>query len=197
MDVTYPHRVSHPRSMTTQAVARPTSVLHRWPTVLALACAALTLSDGAAEPGVGVALVVAAAGYVALAALDRRALTWPVVVVLFVGVVALRAFEVPELPVLAVIAVVGSAVVAVRRRERWHLLQVPVGLMGLAVFVVALEVPTAAGAVVVAVGLLGHAAWDAVLWRRDSVISRSFAEWCGVFDAVVAVGLLALVATGY
>ncbi|GAA0274274.1 hypothetical protein [Cryptosporangium japonicum] len=182
--------------MTTHAPARPASLLRRWPTALAFAFAALTLSDGAAEPGVGVALVVAAAGYVALAALDRPALTWPIVVALFLGVVALRAFEVPEVPVLAVITAVAGVVVVVRRPARWHRLQVPVGLVGVAVFAVALQVPTAVGAVVVALGLLGHAAWDAVLWRRDAVIARSFAEWCGVFDVVVAVGLVLLVAVG-
>jgi hypothetical protein len=32
----------------------------------------------------------------------------------------------------------------------------------------------------VAVGLLGHAAWDAIHWRRNTIVTRSFAEWCGV-----------------
>ncbi|MFG1926088.1 hypothetical protein [Cryptosporangium sp. NPDC048952] len=180
----------------TLALGSPKTLLHRWPTLLAIAVAAVSLSDGAAEPGVGVALVVAAAGYVVIAAFDRPALTWPMVVVLFGGVVALRAFEVPEVPVLVVIAAVGAVVVLVRRQSRMHVLQVPVGLLGLTVFAVALEVPTSVGAVVAALGLLGHAAWDAVLWRRGTVIARSFAEWCGVFDALVAVGLIVLVAAG-
>jgi len=179
--------------MTTVRAPISTTLLHRWPTLLAITFAALTLSGGNAEPGVGVALLVAAAGYVVIAALDRPALTWPVVVLFFAGVVLLRAVEVPEVPVLAVVAVVGAVFVLARRRSRWHVLQVPIGLLGLAVFATALEVPTEAGAVMVAVGLLGHAVWDGVLWRRGAVIARSFAEWCGVFDVCVAVGLLVLV----
>jgi hypothetical protein len=180
----------------THALTAPRTLFRRWPTLLALLLAMVSLSDGRAEPGVGVALVVAAAGYVTIAALDRPGLTWPVVVVFFAGVIAARAFDVDPLPALVVVAVAGGLFVLARRRTRLQLLQVPVGLLGLAAFAAALEVPAKAGAVIVAVGLLGHAAWDAVLWRRNAVLARSFAEWCGVFDVAVGIGLLALVATG-
>lgn len=93
--------------MTTTQAPASTTVLHRWPTLLAIALAALTLSDGNAEPGVGIALVVAAAGYVLVAALDRPASTWPLGVVLFAVVIGLRVLEVPIEPVLGALTLVG------------------------------------------------------------------------------------------
>jgi hypothetical protein len=55
---------------------------------------------------------------------------------------------------------------------------------------VVLAVPAAVGGYLVAAGLLGHATWDAVHWRANRIVSRSFAEWCGVLDLVIGVGLL-------
>lgn len=45
---------------------------------------------------------------------------------------------------------------------------------------------------VVAAGWFGHAAWDFAHFRADEVVSRSFAEWCTVFDVLRAVGILIL-----
>ncbi|MEW2384272.1 hypothetical protein AB0873_19580 [Micromonospora sp. NPDC047707] len=39
----------------------------------------------------------------------------------------------------------------------------------------------------VAAGWLAHAAWDAVHHRRNEVVPRGYAEFCGVLDAVVGV----------
>ncbi|MBW9207125.1 hypothetical protein KV102_09900 [Mumia sp. zg.B53] len=46
---------------------------------------------------------------------------------------------------------------------------------------------------VAGVGLIGHAAWDAVHWHEDAVVSRPFAEWCGTLDLVLGVGVLVIV----
>lgn len=59
--------------------------------------------------------------------------------------------------------------------------------------VVAAAVSVELGGVLVALGLLAHGAWDAVLWRARRVLSPSFTEWCAVFDVVVGIGIVVLV----
>jgi len=44
-----------------------------------------------------------------------------------------------------------------------------------------------------AAGLTAHAAWDAYHWWADRIVVRSFAEWCGVLDLTLGVGILVLV----
>ena len=46
------------------------------------------------------------------------------------------------------------------------------------------------GLYVVAAGWAGHAVWIFFRLWYDKVVSRSFAEWCGVFDLLGAVGIL-------
>jgi hypothetical protein len=50
----------------------------------------------------------------------------------------------------------------------------------------------AVGRYIVAAGWFGHAAWNFAHLRADKVVSRSFAEWCTVFDVLRAVGILIL-----
>ena len=42
----------------------------------------------------------------------------------------------------------------------------------------------------VAIGLLGHAAWDTVHYVRNKVVARSYAEFCAVFDLLVGAAVL-------
>lgn len=63
----------------------------------------------------------------------------------------------------------------------------------IAVGTVAPALPATIGACVVAGGLIGHAAWDAVHWRAGRIVSRSFAEWCGVPDLNLGLGILVAV----
>jgi hypothetical protein len=46
------------------------------------------------------------------------------------------------------------------------------------------------GAYLVALALLGHAAWDAYHYLRDRVVARSYAEFCAVLDLVVGAAVL-------
>jgi len=41
-------------------------------------------------------------------------------------------------------------------------------------------------------GLLGHAARDVAHWRADTIVARSFAEWCAVRDVALGMGILVL-----
>jgi hypothetical protein len=55
-----------------------------------------------------------------------------------------------------------------------------------AVSIIALYVDPTIGACLVAAGLLGHALWDAEHYRRDAVVARPYAEFCGVLDLLLA-----------
>ena len=39
----------------------------------------------------------------------------------------------------------------------------------------------------------GQVVWDAYDWWADRIVVRSFAEWCGVLDLTLGVGILLLV----
>jgi hypothetical protein len=47
-----------------------------------------------------------------------------------------------------------------------------------------------AARVLMAVGRATHGAWDLWHLRRDKVVSRTYAQWCGVFDILIAVQLI-------
>jgi hypothetical protein len=165
------------------------------PAAFGVAVAALFLSDqDGLDEGILV-LSIAASGYLLLALLDRPALTWPVIVAVSVAVVLLRLVDLEPAAVLGVAALVlaPAALLSGRlRRSRLHLLHAPVAAVVAALALIALGVPDTAAALVAAAGLAGHAAWDAYNHRTGRVVSRSFTEWCGALDAVLAVGLVAL-----
>lgn len=173
------------------------ALARRWPALLGTAFGLLSV-DGL-ENGVplGVALAAAAFGYLLVALVGRPELTWPAVFVLLGVVVGVRAAGGDPIVVLAVAAAV-LAVVALAsgrlRSELLRLLQAPGAWLFGGVAVAATLVSPELGGVLVALGLITHAAWDTVLWRaRTAVVSRSFVEWCAAFDLVVGVGILALV----
>ncbi len=170
---------------------------HRWPTALGIAVAALTAYgiDRAAEivplsPLVGLMALV----YVGSAALDRRWFAW---VVLFAGL-PLLSFIPPTSGinplVVLLVAAVGFLVVGAAR----GLLRRPGGLplqaVGMLVFgagmLAALYVQPVLGGMLVAVGLLGHGAWDAFHLVKNRVVARSYAEFCAVLDLLVGAAVL-------
>jgi hypothetical protein len=54
--------------------------------------------------------------------------------------------------------------------------------------------PTAGG-ILIAVGWLGHAGWDGLLWHRNIVTWRWYAEACLVIDLVIGLTTLVFVLT--
>ncbi|MGQ0717790.1 MAG: hypothetical protein ACT4NP_10855 [Pseudonocardiales bacterium] len=62
------------------------------------------------------------------------------------------------------------------------------GALALAGLVVAPDVAR----YVVAAGWFAHGLWDFAHLRADAVVSRSFAEWCGVVDVLIAAELVIL-----
>ena len=172
------------------------AIAHRWPTWLALAWAAISLADLGDGLDYAFVLLVAATGYLFIAVVDRSRLTWPVLFGLIAVVVVLRLLEVDEWSALAVTAfalICAGLLTGQLRRPGLYRAQVPAAIAFIAAGMAALALPAAIGAYVVAAGLVGHAAWDAVHWRAGRIVSRSFAEWCGVLDLTLGLGILVTV----
>ena len=170
----------------------------RWPTTAAVVVAALTVYD--LDEGTALAPVLAASGlvYLGAAAARRPAAAWPVFggtfVLITIGKLTGMDPTVVLLAVAAVTAVVGLVHAGVRPSHA-----MPLQLLGMAVAgglaAGALAVAPAAGAYLVAAGLLGHAAWDVHHHRTGRVVSRSLAEFCLVIDTLLAVAIVVLTAT--
>ncbi|WP_433200495.1 hypothetical protein ACQP00_28880 [Dactylosporangium sp. CS-047395] len=69
-------------------------------------------------------------------------------------------------------------------------------LGALAGYLVLLGAAAAAGArwgqILVGIGWILHAGWDAWHHRRDLVVPRPFAEWCAVVDLIIGVSVIAV-----
>jgi hypothetical protein len=169
-------------------------LMHRWPTALGIAVAALAAYD--IEDGLEFATltVLMALVYVGAAALDRRRFAW---VVLIAGLTVLTVIPSAS----AVVPSVGFLVVAVVflvlgvARGLWRRPSgLPLQTAGMLAFgsivLVALYVEPNLGGKLVAFALIGHAAWDAYHYLRDRVVARSYAEFCGVLDLLVGAAIL-------
>ncbi len=172
------------------------TVLGRWPTWLAVGVAAFTLSDVEDGTEFAFVLVVAAVGYLAVTVLERPRATWPLLVLLLGAVIALRLAGLDERAVLltagAALVVVGLARGSLRGPGPASL-QGPAAVVFVGAGLTGTAVAPEAGLLVVAAGLIAHAAWDAYHWWADRIVVRSFAEWCGVLDLTLGIGILVLV----
>lgn len=179
---------------TTLVAPRPRSpirfLLRRWPTALAIALEVVSWGIGAVRAGQILPLLPAL--YVVVAVLRRRGASWPVLVASFGLLVLLQLQTVVE-PTVAILAL-ATAVALVGLRRRPGRAELRVQLAGLALFsglaLVGLTVAPETARYVLAAGWLGHGIWDLVHLRRDAVVSRSYAEWCGVLDVLIAAELL-------
>lgn len=69
-----------------------------------------------------------------------------------------------------------------------------IGMLGFgAIGLLALYVKPPLGGYLVAAALIGHAAWDAVHFRLNRVVPRSYAEFCAVVDLVLGVAILVMI----
>jgi uncharacterized membrane protein YhaH (DUF805 family) len=175
------------------------ALLHRWPTALGIAVAALAafdlqdVQDGLefAELTVLLALV-----YLGAAALDRR---WSAWVVLLAGLLLVS--FIPSIPGVdpLVVLLVAAPVFLVLGVARGQLrrpgglpLQVA-GMLGFSwIVLVALSVDPGLGVKLVAIALLGHAAWDAYHFLRNRVVPRSYAEFCVALDLLLGAAILVM-----
>ncbi|MEU8379330.1 hypothetical protein [Streptosporangium sp. NPDC048865] len=172
-------------------------LLDRWPTALALALSALTFGGTGSDEGVASfasILLLLPLLYLVVAKLEARRATWPLLLVGMAGVVALRGLDVIEpaavFSALALIVLLWSVVDGHMFRSGTFRVQalgmLAFGALGLA----GLAVHPDLGRYLVAAGWFFHGVWDFVHLRRDKVVARSFAEWCGVIDIVIATELI-------
>jgi hypothetical protein len=187
-------------STDTPTTTRWGAVLRRWPTLLALGMTVATLGGGDPEEivqGYGEALFALPILYLVVAKLQRRRASWPVLIIGLTTIVALRLVDVvaPSVVFVAVaLAVLVWSVVGDQGDEPGTLRVEALGMIGFVVLtVVGLAVDVELGRYVVAAGWFLHGVWDFVHLRLDKVVARSYAEWCGVIDILVAVQLAFLV----
>ena len=169
-------------------------LLPRWPTALGIALAAplaLDLDGGLEFAALTVLMPLV---YLGAAALDRR---WSAWLVLLAGLPL--AFLLPSTSgvVPSVVLLVAALVFLVLgvARGQWRrpggLTLQSAGMLGFgAIALVALYVDPDLGGKLVAIALLGHAAWDAYHFLRNRVVSLSYAEFCAVFDLLLGAAIL-------
>jgi hypothetical protein len=174
----------------------------RWPTALAIGTAAVFMagdgSDGLADRvgGFGEALLVLPLEYLILARLRRRGASWPVSIVAIMVLLALQALNVVSpaavLVSVSLIVMIWGAVGRELHRPGMFRVQV-LGAAGFgALALTGLSVDPDLGLYLVAAGWFFHGVWDYIHLRLDKVVSRSYAEWCGVLDILVAAQLVLL-----
>jgi hypothetical protein len=175
----------------------------RWPTGLALAVVALNvLASGSqdvadAVAGFGETLPLLPLIYLVVHQLGRPEATWPV---LGAGLVAVFVIPLQDavapstvLVVLALAVLLWGAVRGTPHGRATFGAQAAGALVFGGLALAGLAVDPDLGRYLVAAGWFFHGVWDFVHLRLDKVVSRTFAEWCGVIDVLVAVQLLFLV----
>jgi hypothetical protein len=174
-------------------------LMHRWPTALGLTVAALTAFGAEINVEfvsvVSAIVVLMALIYLSAAALERRRAAW---VVFLAGFAVLAAGRVLDLSVgLSVVFLVSALIFLVLGVARGQLRKgggLPLQTAGMLIFgaiaLAALYVNPDLGAYLVAFALLGHAAWDAVHFRLNRVVARSYAEFCAVVDLLLGAAIL-------
>jgi hypothetical protein len=170
-------------------------LLRRWPVPAGLGAATLIALDLAA--GVELAKVLAASAviYLGAAALGKPGSAWP----LFIGsVVVITAadlvnggFEATWVLLGAGILLAAYGVLRGAIRPGHGLPLQALALLGFGTAAaLALFINPVLGAYLVALGLLGHAAWDVYHYRANKVVVRSLAEFCFVLDTALAVAIV-------
>jgi len=153
------------------------------------------------ESGAEVAPIVTASGFIYLgaAALQQRKAAWPVFAVSFVAVGlgsnvdGINATWV-MLGLAAVLAVYG--VVRGALQPTWGMpLQAGVLVVLAASALVAVQANQTVAGLLVAAGLIAHAAWDTYHHRTGRVVVRSMTEFCMVLDTLLAAAVLVVTFT--
>jgi hypothetical protein len=171
-------------------------LVYRWPTWLALACAALTFgpNDNDTVRGLAEFILLLQLNYLVTSVLRRRWIAWAGLPVSFAVAIGLRLQDAVEsssvLVGLSAIVLLWGLSRSRLRGSRWFLIQAG-GMVGFAAFALtALAVDPQLALYLTAAGWFLHGMWDFVHLWKDRVVARSFAEWCGVVDVLLAAELL-------
>jgi hypothetical protein len=168
--------------------------MHRWPTAVGVAVAALTAFDLQDGRELAALTILMPLVYLGAAVLDRRWSAW-VVLLARIAVLALVSSTPQVVPsvgfLVAALVFLALGVARGQWREPGGLPLQTVGMLAFgSIVLVALYVEPVLGGVLVAIGLIGHAAWDAYHYLRDRVVARSYAEFCAVLDLLVGAAVL-------
>jgi hypothetical protein len=172
--------------------------LHWWPAAIGLVFAlALALGFGS---GFATIVMVCAVIYLLAAVADRPGAAW----IGFAAsgpVVALDIVFDAEWLALTISAGIGVVLIVIGfARGTWRTSVNRWQLAGIAAFgaiavAAAATSPVVAG-VLIAIGLVGHAAWDVVHHVRRAVVSRPYAEFCAVLDVTLAIAIIVMALVG-
>jgi hypothetical protein len=148
---------------------------------------------GADTTSLGQLLVLLPLVYLVVAAIGIRGSTWATLLVCCAFFVGLRAQD-RVTPETALLVLAGVALVAgfFRPGGRAPLLVQAAGMMAfgaLALWAAAVDADTAR--YLVAAGWFGHGIWDFAHLHADRTVARTYAEWCGALDVLIAAMLLA------
>ncbi len=171
----------------------------RWPTLLALVVSAATWAGGGSDEsviGVGQVLPQLPLLYLIVCKIHRPRASWPVLIAGIAATFVLRAVDIIDPATLAVaialIVLVWAAVDGQLRADGLLRIQA-IGMIGFgALALTGLALEPDVGRYLIAAGWLLHGVWDLVHLWRGKVVVRSYAEWCGVVDILIAGQLLFL-----
>ncbi|MFI0421142.1 hypothetical protein [Spongiactinospora sp. 9N601] len=184
-------------SITPQSTSWTAWLAGRWPTGLALVASALMIGGGPGQgaAGFGQILPLLPLLYLVMAKLHRREWTWPGLGIGSVVIFGLQLLDIPAAAVftgIALVVLVWAGVDGQVRKDRAFRAQALGMLLFGGLALAGLAVDPDLGRYLVAAGWFFHGVWDFAHLRANKVVARSFAEWCGVVDIVVAVALVLL-----
>ena len=175
---------------------------HRWPTAFARPVLALATAGDDANgsiTGLAEALVLFPLGYLLASVIGRPVFPGgsPASVTALASLRLQSAVEPAAVLLAAGVTLVAWACLVNQGRPSRPVAIEAAGFAGFAALALgALAAGFDVGIWIVALGWLGHAGWDWWHHRAGTVVSRSFAEWCGVFDALGALGIVAVAMFG-
>lgn len=171
----------------------------RWPTALAIVSAPVIVAGNTSDDAVGrlaEILIFLPLLYLVVSTLRRPALSWGFLVVGIAVSAGLQALVGADLPVTFLAAALAATVWGGSHGRfgdgSWFTVQVAGMVAFTAVALLAMAVDPTATRYLVAGGWFAHGMWDFVHLWRNRAVARSYAEWCGVADVLVAAQLVAL-----
>jgi hypothetical protein len=159
--------------------------------LLALDMAGLTRE---VSPLKGLSEALLVFGYLAAAVIGHRRATWVNFVALLLSVVLLRFQDRVDPALTLIVAAVTLVVWGAVRGQLWPPGDLLTETIGMIVFttvgLTALLIDPDLGRYLLTAGWMGHTVRDIAHLRADKVVSRSFAEWCAVFDFIGGISIL-------
>jgi hypothetical protein len=184
-------------STTAEDTPRSQGILHRWPSALGLAVAALQLARDPDTETVATVIVVAALCYLGAAAFDRRWIAWAGIVVFSLPLVASQELGLAWWAVGGTVALALVVVGLLGGVPHPPLTAQTAALLGYGgVVVAALVLAPRVGLALAGVALAAYSVWDVLHYRRNQVVHRSLAEFCVLLDVPLGVGAVVLAIAG-